>query len=167
MCMFPTNNECLTGISDAFSAFCLRVFVIFPTCSLYPQQKHAYSALHPQAWTCIYTAHACRHLPSAVPWISEDRLLTLRLSCTSRFGITVQGHCPNLISNGSFIRIAVTVETAQSIVTTCPFQEQHATSKSMNFIRQPVTTRRMDRRGGRSEVTRDDNSRVMARLKLL
>ena len=23
----------------------------------------------------IYTGHACRHLPSAVPWISEDRLL--------------------------------------------------------------------------------------------
>ena len=23
----------------------------------------------------IYTGHACRHLPGAVPWISEDRLL--------------------------------------------------------------------------------------------
>ena len=23
-------------------------------CSFYPQQKRAYSALHPQAWTCIY-----------------------------------------------------------------------------------------------------------------
>ena len=28
--------------------------VILPTCSLYPQQKRAYSALHPQAWTYIY-----------------------------------------------------------------------------------------------------------------
>ena len=46
-----------------------------PTCSLYPQQKRVYSALHPQASTCIYTGHACRHLPSAVPWISEVRLL--------------------------------------------------------------------------------------------
>ena len=26
-----------------------------------------YSALHPQAWTCIYTGHGCRHLLSAVP----------------------------------------------------------------------------------------------------
>ena len=69
--MFPTNSECLIGISDAFSAFCLRVSVIYPTCSLYPQQKRAYSALHPHA----YTGHACRHLPSAVPWISKDRLL--------------------------------------------------------------------------------------------
>ena len=51
---FPASSECLIGISDAFSAFCLQVSVIFPTCSLYPQQKHAYSALHPQAWTCIY-----------------------------------------------------------------------------------------------------------------
>ena len=71
ICMFPTNSERLIGISDAFPAICLRVSVIFPTCSLYPQQKRAYSALHPQA----YTGHARRHLPSAVPWISEGRLL--------------------------------------------------------------------------------------------
>ena len=81
MCMFPTNSECLIGISDALSAFCLWVFVIFPTCSLYPQQKRAYSALHPQAWTYIYIqVHARRHLPSAVPWISEDRLLSVLLN---------------------------------------------------------------------------------------
>ena len=54
ICTFPAGRECLSGISDAFSAFCLRVSVIFPTCSLYPQQKRAYSALHPQAWTYIY-----------------------------------------------------------------------------------------------------------------
>ena len=48
------SSECLIGISDAFSAICLRVSVIFPTCSLYPQQKRAYSVLHPQAWTYIY-----------------------------------------------------------------------------------------------------------------
>ena len=54
ICTFPTSRECLIGISDAFSAFCLRVSVIFPTCSLYPQQKRVYSALHPQAWTYIY-----------------------------------------------------------------------------------------------------------------
>ena len=71
ICTFPTNSECLIGISDAFSAFCLRVSVMFPTCSLNPQQKRAYSALHPQA----YTGHACRQLPSAVRWISKDRLL--------------------------------------------------------------------------------------------
>ena len=54
ICTFPASSECLIGISNAFSAFCLRVSVIVPTCSLYPQQKRAYSALHPQAWTCIY-----------------------------------------------------------------------------------------------------------------
>ena len=48
ICTFPASIECLIGISDAFS---LRVSVILPTCSLYPQQKHAYSALHPQAYT--------------------------------------------------------------------------------------------------------------------
>ena len=70
ICTFPASRECLIGISDAFSAFCVRVSVIFPTCSLYPQQKRAYSALHPQAWT-----YARRLLPSVVPWISENRLL--------------------------------------------------------------------------------------------
>ena len=76
ICTFPASSERLIGISDVFSTFCLRVFVIFPTCSLYPQQKRAYSALHPQAWTYIYIqVHARRLLPSAVPWISEDLLL--------------------------------------------------------------------------------------------
>ena len=54
ICTFPSSSECLIGISDAFSAFCLRVSIIFPTCSLYTQQKRAYSALHLQAWTYIY-----------------------------------------------------------------------------------------------------------------
>ena len=54
ICTFPASIECLIGISDVFSAFCLQVSVIFPTCSLYPQQKCASSALHPQAWTYIY-----------------------------------------------------------------------------------------------------------------
>ena len=51
ICTFPTNSECLIGISDASSAFCLRVSVILPTCPLYSQQKRAYSA------------YTCRHGP--------------------------------------------------------------------------------------------------------
>ena len=35
ICTFPASSECLIGISDAFSAFCSRVSVILPTCSLY------------------------------------------------------------------------------------------------------------------------------------
>ena len=54
--MFPMNSECLIGISEAFFAFCLRVSVILSTCSLYPQQKRAYTALHLQAWTYIYSS---------------------------------------------------------------------------------------------------------------
>ena len=59
ICMFPVNSERLIGISDAFSAFCLRVSVIFPMCSLHPQQKHAHPALLPQAWTYIYIYRPC------------------------------------------------------------------------------------------------------------
>ena len=98
ICMFPTNSERIIGISDAFSAFCVRVSVILPTCSLYPQQKRAYSALQSFLLSCCFTStearwpvrdgqatlagmdlyiqvHARRLLPSAVPWIYEDRLL--------------------------------------------------------------------------------------------
>ena len=51
--MFPTNSERVIGITEAFSAFVDGVSVIVPTCSVDPQQKRAYSALHPQAWTYI------------------------------------------------------------------------------------------------------------------
>ena len=54
ICTFPASSECLIGTSGAFSAFCLRVSVILPTCSLHPQQKCTYSFLHKQAWTYIY-----------------------------------------------------------------------------------------------------------------
>ena len=39
ICTFPASSECLIGISDAFFAFCLRVSVILPTCSLYPNKS--------------------------------------------------------------------------------------------------------------------------------
>ena len=39
ICTFPASSDCLIGISDAFFAFCLRVSVIFPTCSLYPNKS--------------------------------------------------------------------------------------------------------------------------------
>ena len=56
----PTNSECLIGISDAFSAFCLRVSVIFPTCSLYSQLKRSYSALHRWLFEVLLNVHRNR-----------------------------------------------------------------------------------------------------------
>ena len=88
--MFPMNSECLISISDAFSAFCLRVPVIFPRCSLYPQQKRAYSTLHPQAWAYIQV-HAHRHLLSGVPWISEDHLFQIKQSALKE--LSNNEHC--------------------------------------------------------------------------
>ena len=84
ICMFPTNGECLIGISDAFFLYFffftiyLRVSVILPTCSLYPRQKRSYSALHPQAWTYTYSSmpvgtYRVQSLgfPKIVYWSSE------------------------------------------------------------------------------------------------
>ena len=71
ICTFPASSECLIGISDAVSAFCLRVSVILPTCSLYPNKSVPtlrYSRRHGP----IYTGPC----PKALHWISEDRLLT-------------------------------------------------------------------------------------------
>ena len=87
ICTFPASSECLIGISDAFSAFCLRVSVIFSTCSLYPEQKRAYSALHPQAWTYIYTGSCPKVLTECSPLdfrrssILSERLIRRRGSC--------------------------------------------------------------------------------------
>ena len=79
ICMFPTNSERLIGISDAFSAF---VYGYPSSC------PHAQCTLNKSVTTLrhglIYTCHSCRRLPSAVPWISEDRLLTaLFVRCLS------------------------------------------------------------------------------------
>ena len=62
ICTSPASSERLIGIFDAFSAFCLRVAVIFPTCSLYPQQKRAYSALHPHTGPCPKALTECSPL---------------------------------------------------------------------------------------------------------
>ena len=70
--MFPTNSERLIGVSDACSAF---VYGYPPSC------PRAHCTPNKSVTTLRYTrrhgpvGHACRHLPSAVPWISEDRLL--------------------------------------------------------------------------------------------
>ena len=91
ICMFPTNSECLISISDAFSAFCLRVFVIFPMCSLYPQQKRAYSVLHPRAWTYIY-----RSTPVGTYWMQSPGFLKIvyypRLVQLSQINVLLSNH---------------------------------------------------------------------------
>ena len=115
ICMFLTNSERLISISDAFSAFCLWVSVIFPTCSQYPKQKRAYSALHQQA----YTGHACRHLPSAVPWISKDHLFTpLCVDCASVVCYKVRStHCAGY----SFHKTSHNVHFTSPCLTLNPF----------------------------------------------
>ena len=77
---FPMSSESLIGISNAFSAVYLRVSVIFPTCSLYPQQKHAYSVLNPQAWTYIYTGPCLKALTECSP-LDFQRLSMASLTC--------------------------------------------------------------------------------------
>ena len=58
ICMFPMNSEHLISISDAFSAFVYWYLSSCPCvhCTMYPQQKRTYSALHPQAWTYTYSS---------------------------------------------------------------------------------------------------------------
>ena len=88
ICMFPASSECLINISDAFSAFCLQVSVIFPMCSLYLNSVPTLLYTHrhllcatPAGMDLYIQVHARRLLvlPSAVPWISEDCLF-LRLA---------------------------------------------------------------------------------------
>ena len=71
ICMFPTNSERLIGISDVSVTDLAHVLGVPPTKALLlcaTTRRHG----------PVYTGHACRNLPSAVPWISEDRLLSAK-----------------------------------------------------------------------------------------
>ena len=74
ICMFPTNSERLIGISDAFSAFVYGYPSSCPRAQCTPN-KSVTTLRYTRRHGPVYTGHACMHLPSAVPWISEDRLL--------------------------------------------------------------------------------------------
>jgi len=81
--MFPTNGECLIGI------FLFFVLLLLLFCLLFTDVRHLVHVLTvPPTKACLLCAtsagmdlsiqvHDRRHLPSAVPWISEDRLLAL------------------------------------------------------------------------------------------
>ena len=75
--MLPANSERLIGISDAFSAFVYGYPSSWPRAQCTPN-KSLTTLRYTRRHGLIYTGHACRHLPSAVPWISEDRLLANR-----------------------------------------------------------------------------------------
>ena len=74
ICMFPRNSKCLIGISDAFFAFVYGYPSSCPRAHCTPN-KIVPTLRYTRRPGPVYTGHACRHLPSAVPWISEDRLL--------------------------------------------------------------------------------------------
>ena len=72
--MFLTNSERLIGISDAFSAFVYWYPSSCPRAQCTPN-KRVTTLRYTRRHGPVYTGHACRNLLSAVPWISEDRLL--------------------------------------------------------------------------------------------
>ena len=93
ICTFPANSECLIGISDAFSAFCIRVSAIFPTCSLYPNKSVPtlrYARRHGPIYTgpCPKALTECSPLDFRRSSIDgETQLFHLRVvACIERFG---------------------------------------------------------------------------------
>ena len=72
ICTFPASSECLIGISDAFSAFCYVYPSSSPRAHCIPNKSAT-----PAGMDLDRQVHARRLLPSAVPWISEGRLLPL------------------------------------------------------------------------------------------
>ena len=72
--MFPTNSERLIGTYDAFYAFVYGYPSSCPRAQCSPQ-KRVTTPCHTRRHGPVYTGYAGRHLPNAVPWISEDRLL--------------------------------------------------------------------------------------------
>ena len=82
ICMFPTNSERLIGISDAFSAFVYGYPSSCPRAHCTPN-KSLTTLRYTRRHGPVYTGRACRHLASAVPWISEDRLLVFNAQSTT------------------------------------------------------------------------------------
>ena len=74
ICTFPTNSERLIGVSDACSAFVYGYPSSCPRAHCTPN-KGVTTLRYTRGHGPVYTGHACRHLLSAVPWISEDCLL--------------------------------------------------------------------------------------------
>ena len=68
------NSERLIGISDAFSAFVYGYPSSCPRAHCTPNKSMTTLRYTRRHGPVYYTGHACRHLPSAVPWISEDCL---------------------------------------------------------------------------------------------
>ena len=85
ICMFPTNSERLIGISEAFSAFVYGYLSSCPRAHCTPN-KSVTPLRCTRRHGPVHTGHACRHLLSSVPWISEDRLLLRRPSLPWQFG---------------------------------------------------------------------------------
>ena len=86
--MFPTNSECLIGIVMLFFFFLSFFAFVYGYPSSRPRaqctpNKSVTTLRYTRRHGPVYTGHACRHLPSAVPWISEDRLLK-SLVCIQR-----------------------------------------------------------------------------------
>ena len=67
-------SERLISISDAFSAFVYGYPSSCPHAHCTPN-KSVPTLCYAHRHRPVYTGHACRHLPSAVPWISKDHLL--------------------------------------------------------------------------------------------
>ena len=91
ICMSPTNSECLISISDAFSAFVYGYPSSCP-CAHCTPNKSVPTLRYTRRHGPVYTGHACRHLPSAVPWISEDHLLWLIKLLVKKIGVKSTGH---------------------------------------------------------------------------
>ena len=74
---FPASSECLIGISDAFSASVLFTGIRhLPHVLTVPPTKACLLCATPAGMDLCIQVHARRLLPSAVPWIPEDRLLS-------------------------------------------------------------------------------------------
>ena len=95
ICMLPTNSERLIGISDAFSAFVYGYPSSCPHAHCTPN-KSVPTLRYTRRHGLIYRGPACRHLLSAVPWISEDRLFPhsmLSVWCGQRTSCSIFYDC--------------------------------------------------------------------------
>ena len=85
ICMFSTNSERFIGVSDAFSVFVYGYPSSCPRAHCTPNKRVPTLRYTRRPGLIYITGYACRHSPSAVPWISEDRLLHVRKGSLTKY----------------------------------------------------------------------------------
>ena len=124
ICTFPASSEYLISISDTFSAFCLRVSVIYPTYSLYPNKSVPtlrYTHRHGPICTgpCRKALNECSPLDfrrSSIDEKSQGNQLIAASTITSAAATTITSAATTIISTATITSDTIINTTSPALL---------------------------------------------------